>query len=140
MAQFCRDLASGIVKAFVAVDKELVVGYAMYYDAYCTWGGRYIFLEDLYVAEAYRKQRVGYRLLQKVVQASIFKPLRSDKSPQEAVSRQMKTVRWEALASNAEGLAFYARLGAHNRTNEESWQQFELKEEQLKEIAHLASE
>ena len=61
------------MKTFVAVDNEAIVGYAMYYDAYCTWGGRYIFLEDLYVIEAYRKQRVGYRLLQRVAQARCCK-------------------------------------------------------------------
>lgn len=128
------------MKTFVAVDKELVVGYAMYYDAYCTWGGQYIFLEDLYVTETYRKQRVGYCLLQKVVQASFSKSRTSSKAFQEAASRQMKIVRWEALASNTKGLAFYDRLGARNRTNKDGWLQFELNEEQLKEIARSESE
>src|ERR1700720_998274 len=38
-------------------------GYALFFDFYSTWRGRHLFLEDLFVREAFRGKRIGKCLL-----------------------------------------------------------------------------
>src|SRR5579864_5676182 len=42
------------------------VGYALFFDFYSTWSGRQMFLEDLFVREAFRGRKIGKSLLAEV--------------------------------------------------------------------------
>ena len=65
-----NDLNKGHCFAYVALakDSQEVIGYSLYYYAYSTWIGRFVFLEDLYVKSDYRNQGIGKALWKKVAQ------------------------------------------------------------------------
>jgi GNAT superfamily N-acetyltransferase len=75
------------------------VGYALYFHNYSTFlGRRGLYLEDLYVSPAHRRDGIGTRLLQRL--ASL------------AVARGCERFEWTVLDWNTEAIAFYERLGA----------------------------
>ena len=47
-----------ICNAIVAVDKDQIIGFALYYTSYSTWKGKCLYLEDLYVKAEMRKQEL----------------------------------------------------------------------------------
>lgn len=51
-------------------DPSKLVGYAIYYYTYGTWTGKRIYLEDIYVTDAFRGKGVGNMLFQKVTQVT----------------------------------------------------------------------
>src|SRR6476659_3789082 len=66
---------------FVAeTDEKEIVGMALYFFSYYTWVGKSIYLDDLYVKETYRGQKIGSRLLEKIFE--------------EAQKQNCKRVRW----------------------------------------------
>lgn len=56
--------------SFVAQLDDKIVGYAIYYYTYSTWGGKSMYLEDLYVCPDQQKKRIGSRLFDTV--AKVF--------------------------------------------------------------------
>ena len=83
----------------VAVDGEVVVGYALYFLNFSTWEGVHgIYLEDLYVRPEQRGSGLGRELLTAL--AGI------------AVDRGYARVEWWVLDWNAPSIAFYESLGA----------------------------
>ncbi len=46
-------------------EKEEIVGMALYYFSYYTWVGKTLYLDDLYVKEAWRGNGLGTRLMDK---------------------------------------------------------------------------
>lgn len=85
-------------RALIAEWNGEAIGYALFFGFYSSWKGSGIFLEDLFVREAYRGQGVGKALLSAVAR----------------VARQEGTVgiRWEVLDWNASAIKFYESLGA----------------------------
>jgi predicted N-acetyltransferase YhbS len=70
-AQLRDDMIAGRCHAFVALnDTDIVIGYLIYYYAYSTWAGPFVFMEDLYVTPAYQRQQVGLRLWQTLAKVS----------------------------------------------------------------------
>ena len=62
------------LEGFVAVtDSQEVVGYVTFFDAYYTWVGRSLYMDDLYVKPEHRGQGIGSRLLKKVIEYAKFK-------------------------------------------------------------------
>src|SRR5512133_418211 len=43
-----------------------IIGMALWFFAYYTWVGKSLYLDDLYVKEQYRKNKVGTALLRKI--------------------------------------------------------------------------
>jgi len=73
--------------------------FALFYPVYSTFYGRCnLFLEDLFVREAYRGQSIGRQLLQRL--AAI------------AIERGAKRIDWYVLDDNAAAAEFYKHLGA----------------------------
>ena len=66
--------------------------------AYFTWSGRSLYLDDLFVKEAYRGQQIGKRLLGAVVDF--------------ASEEQCKKVKWQVSRWNTEAQEFYKKFGA----------------------------
>ncbi len=87
-----------VCEAFVAVEENEIVGFALFYTSYSTWRGKCIYLEDLYVKPEFRGQKIGYEL---------FKLVR-----EEAVKRNYKRMDWQVLDWNEPAIKFYRQLGA----------------------------
>jgi GNAT superfamily N-acetyltransferase len=50
-------------RALIAEWEGHAAGYAVFFGYYSTWAGRGLFLEDLFVREAFRKRGIGTALL-----------------------------------------------------------------------------
>lgn len=81
-----------------ATEAGAVVGFASFFRAYYSWTGKALYLDDLYVREAYRQQGLGKRLLEAVI----------DRARQEGCHK----VRWQVSGWNTEAIAFYQKMGA----------------------------
>jgi GNAT superfamily N-acetyltransferase len=78
-------------------DHELVA-VALYFFAYFTWVGKSLYLDDLYVKEAYRRHGIAKRLLR-----AIFEVARKGKCHR---------VRWQVLNWNKNAIDLYRKCGA----------------------------
>jgi len=76
-----------------------VAGFALYFFQYSTWEGRpALYLEDLFVREAFRKRGIGVALFQRLAQI--------------AVEHHCTRFQWECLDWNQPALDFYESTGA----------------------------
>ena len=76
-------------------DTGEVVGMALYYWAYSTWKGRYMYLDDLYVKEKMRGLGIGKQLLEAFIA--------------DAKESGAQLVKWEVLDWNEPAIEFYKR-------------------------------
>jgi diamine N-acetyltransferase len=85
-------------KCLVATVEKRIVGFATYFFAYYSWTGRGIYLDDLYVQDAYRTVGIGNCLFDRVA----------------ALGRQheCKTMRWLVSDWNEKAKVFYTSKGA----------------------------
>ncbi len=86
-----------VYELFVADSEEGVVGMALYFYHYSTWKGKFLYLEDLVVAEAHRGNGLGKKLLNTLVQ--------------EAKANGANRVGWQVLDWNQPAIKFYESLG-----------------------------
>jgi len=56
-----------LFQCLVAEGREGIVGFATWFFAYYSWTGKAIYLDDLYVQDAFRKEGIGGRLLKAVI-------------------------------------------------------------------------
>ena len=96
-------------------------GYALFFDFYSTWRGRQMFLEDLFVRQAFRGRKIGRGLLAAVAGV--------------ATREHCHTLRWEVLDWNHAAVEFYKSLGAEFL---DSWRLVLLKDEELRRLAEIA--
>ncbi len=75
-----------------------IIGFALFYFVYYTWVGKSLYLDDLYVKEAYRGQKIGSKLLYKVIETGR--------------ENNCKRIRWQVLNWNKPAIDFYKKLGA----------------------------
>ena len=88
-----------LFKCFVAENKQNeIVAIASYFFAYYTWVGKSLYLDDLYVKESCRGQKIGSELLKKIFEV--------------AKSENCKRVRWQVSDWNKTALEFYKKCGA----------------------------
>ncbi len=78
--------------------EEGIVGMALYYFAYSTWKGRMIFLEDFVVAQTHRRQGIGRRLIDALVEV--------------ALRHDVQLLKWEVLDWNQPAIDMYRSLGS----------------------------
>jgi GNAT superfamily N-acetyltransferase len=86
-------------RALIAEWDRRAAGYALFFGFYSTWEGRPgLFLEDLFVRQAFRGKGIGKALLANVA----------------GIARRENCygVRWEVLDWNQPAIDFYKRLGA----------------------------
>ncbi len=89
---------SNLCDAFVAMEGDEMLGFALYYTSYSTWKGPCIYLEDLYVQEAHRTEGIGSKLFDRVVE--------------EAKNRKVHRMDWQVLDWNTPAIDFYKRKNA----------------------------
>lgn len=88
----------GLFNAFVAKQDGAIVGFASYFPTWYSWSGRALYLDDLYVQDAYRKKGIGKALLDAVI----------DKARMENCIK----VRWQVSNWNTNAIGFYKKMGA----------------------------
>jgi len=101
-----NDFANGHFKAFVAENESdgKIIGAAIYYTAYSTWNGPYLWLEDLIVSEHFRRKGIGKLLMDCLIV--------------EAKSAEIPFIKWQVLDWNNPAIEFYKKL---NATPENEW-------------------
>jgi len=86
-------------RAMIAEWDGQAAGYALFFGFYSTWEGRPgLFLEDLFVRQAFRGKGIGKALIAKVAEI--------------ARRENCYGVRWEVLDWNQPAIDFYKTLGA----------------------------
>ena len=94
-------------------------GFALFFHNYSTWlGNRGIYLEDLFVKPAFRKNRVGFALLRELARI--------------AVDRKCGRVDWAVLNWNELAISFYKQIGARHM---DEWSIFRLSGDALTRVA-----
>lgn len=94
LENFARDFAAGRFEALIVENDSEVVASAIFYEAYSTWDGPYIFLEDVYVLPSMRGKGVGTLLFRELASRS--------------AARGHRRLQWEALVSNTAACGWYA--------------------------------
>lgn len=85
---------------FVAhTNDNTIIGYATYFFSYHTWVGKSLYMDDLFVKEAFRKNGVGKRLIDAVIQL--------------AKEENCNRVRWQVSNWNKNAQEFYKKIGAN---------------------------
>jgi GNAT superfamily N-acetyltransferase len=106
-------------EVFLAEVDGKVIGYAFVFETYSTFLALpTLYLEDIFVLEAYRGRKAGYALFQYCVQ--------------EAHRRGCGRMEWVVLDWNTPSIEFYKRQGAQYLSE---WHHYRLTAEQLAELA-----
>ena len=71
---------------------------AIFFFAYFTWVGKSLYLDDIVVTEKYRGNKIGTKLLEKVVEFG--------------KKNNCKRIRCEVLDWNEDAIEFYRKYGA----------------------------
>jgi diamine N-acetyltransferase len=79
-------------------DDNEIAGFASYFFTYYSWTGKGLYLDDLYIKDAFRKQSIGKKLLDAVITL--------------AKDEQCKKVRWLVSGWNKNAIEFYKKMGA----------------------------
>ena len=108
-------------RAFIAEWDGHPAGYALIFEYYSSWSGRGLFLEDLFVREAYRGRGIGKALLAAVARI--------------AVEERCYGIHWEVLDWNEKAIEFYRQLGA---TFRDQWRPVLLSDAALRRLAEKA--
>lgn len=98
LEEYERDFEDNIFDVFVAVEKEKVIGIALYYIGYSTWKGKMLYLDDFFVVPEYRNQDIGKKLFDVIIQ--------------EAKEQQCNLIKWQVLDWNTEAQRFYQKYNA----------------------------
>ncbi len=85
--------ADKIFDFYVLEKDSKIIGMALYYYKYSTWKGKCLFLEDLIVTEAERKQGYGKLLFNQIIKI--------------AKKQNVKRMEWQVLDWNAPAIEFY---------------------------------
>jgi len=96
--QLALDFEDGHYFAFLAISGGKLLGMALGYYMYSTWKGLSVYLEDLIVSEAHRRQGIGAKLFDQVV----------------AYAREKKAGKlvWQVLDWNTPAMEFYKKYNA----------------------------
>lgn len=85
--------------AFVAEEKETILGFALYYIRYSTWKGQAMYLEDILVTESARGRGIGKLLFDQLIA--------------EAADRKLNRIIWQVLEWNEPAINFYKKFNAN---------------------------
>jgi GNAT superfamily N-acetyltransferase len=103
-----------------AESAPIAAGYAIIFETYSSFLARpTLYLEDIFVLEKYRKQRIGYALFQFCVR--------------EAHQRGCGRMEWTVLDWNKPSIEFYERQGAKRLAE---WLPYRLTADQIEAMAH----
>ena len=88
-----------LLHCLVAENEGQLMGYATYMFQYSTWdAGLYVYMDCLYLHEAYRSQGIGKELMLAI--------------RQEAQQAGCSQIQWQTPDFNKRAIRFYQRMGA----------------------------
>ena len=93
-----KDFSENRFDAFVAEIENEIVGMALFYWAYSTWKGKYIWLEDFIVREDKRMHGIGKLLFDAVLN--------------ECKQENIKVFKWQVLDWNTPAIKFYEKYNS----------------------------
>ncbi|KAM9312399.1 thialysine N-epsilon-acetyltransferase-like [Gastrophryne carolinensis] len=96
-------------------------GYALFARSYSSWTGRTLHLEDIYVSPQVRGRGIGKKLMKRVAR--------------EALTLGCSQIHLSVLKWNAPAVCLYRSLGAHNLTEDLSYQAMSFNMEALQSMA-----
>lgn len=102
--EYLEDWKKGFFQIRLAKMNDEIIGMALYYNAYSSWKGRMLYLDDLIVTEKHRGLGAGALLLNAVID--------------EARKLNARLVKWQVLDWNTNAIDFYKMKGAEI---EEGW-------------------
>jgi GNAT superfamily N-acetyltransferase len=108
-------------RALIAEWSGQPAGYAVFFDYYSTWAGPGLYLEDVYVREAFRGRGVGTTLMAAVARV--------------AVDERRYGIHWSVLDWNEKAIEFYRAMGAEFR---DQWRSVLLSGEALQRLGEKA--
>lgn len=91
--------SSPLFHFWIAWYNQLPVGMAVVYFRYSTWKGKCLYLEDIYIKEAYRNKGIGKLFFEVLIDF--------------AKKEKCKRICWQVLHWNTPAIDFYQKLGAH---------------------------
>ncbi|XP_024064516.2 diamine acetyltransferase 2-like [Terrapene carolina triunguis] len=103
-----------------------VVGYQFHYFSYCTWKGRIVFGEDLYVMPEFRGKGIGTSLLSQVAKL--------------ALAHGCTQFRFVSANWNQPATALYEKLGAVDVTARDNWVVWHIEGRAVRELAERATQ
>jgi GNAT superfamily N-acetyltransferase len=112
-------ISTGKIRVFIAEADGQAAGYAVCYDTFATFSGQNgIYIEDLFVRPAFRRQGIGTQLFREIA----------------ALARSQNCCRidWMVLDWNVKSIEFYRNLGGVPVDN---WLTYRLKDEALERLA-----
>ena len=87
------------INGFVAVNENNeIIAYATYFFTYFTFVGKSLYMDDLYVKKEYRSQKIGSKLIDKVIEF--------------AKNENCSKLRWQVSKWNTPAIEFYKNMGA----------------------------
>ena len=89
---------NSVYRFLTAEAAEKIIGIALYYTAYSTWKGKYIYLDDLIVTEKLRRSGAGKLLFDALLR--------------EAKRECANQLRWHVLEWNTPAINFYKKYNA----------------------------
>jgi ribosomal protein S18 acetylase RimI-like enzyme len=88
-----------VVEGLIALDGEVAIGYAIFFPNFASFRGRRgLYLEDIYVNDAYRGKGVGEAMIRQLARL--------------AASRGFERIDFLVLDWNTPAVSFYQKLGA----------------------------
>ena len=85
--------------SFVAEEKNIILGFALYYIRYSTWKGQRMYLEDIIVTEEARGRGIGKLLMERLIE--------------EAKEKKFSGMMWQVLEWNEPAINFYKKYQAN---------------------------
>lgn len=101
--EYIQLFERGLFRCLVAELDGKTVGMMVFYDAFSTWKGKMLWLEDFVVLEEYRRFGIGKKLFDELI--SIAK------------RENYRLIKWEVLDWNEPAIQFYKKIGAVLETN-----------------------
>ena len=109
---------NSVFRFLVAEAENKIIGIALYYTAYSTWKGKYIYLDDLIVTEKLRRSGTGKLLFDALLK--------------EAKREGANQLRWHVLEWNEPAINFYKK---YNATLDPEWITGRMSREQIQIIS-----
>lgn len=101
---YYRQFEDGLFKTIVADKGEgKLVGMMLFFDAFSTWKGKMLWLEDFVVEQSMRKRGIGQKLFDELIAYG--------------KKHQYVLIKWEVLDWNEPAISFYKKIGARLETN-----------------------